>query len=68
MDTFRLPIEPGDRFLLCSDGPSEYFPEPGQLRPFLDEMELEPSVKALINVANERGGTDNITAIRNDCV
>ena len=67
VDTFRIPIERGDRFLLCSDGLSEYFPEPSQLRPFLSDMQLEPSVRALIDVANERGGRDNITCIRIDC-
>jgi protein phosphatase len=67
VDTFQVPIERGDTFLLCSDGLSEYFPDASQLRPFLAEMEREPSVRALINVANERGGKDNITSIRIDC-
>jgi protein phosphatase len=55
-------LEPGDTFLLCSDGLS------GQLK---DEeigailLALSPSeaARALIDMANLRGGPDNITAV-----
>ena len=59
-DSFRL--EPGDRLLLCSDGLSNVVSD--------DEMAEElasrsPSMAAwrLIDLANDRGGPDNITCM-----
>jgi protein phosphatase len=61
VDTLDLTTEPGDRFLLCSDG----------LHGYLQESELERLLmgnqddvaKKLIDLANSRGGRDNITVI-----
>jgi protein phosphatase len=61
VDTRRVPLAPGDRFLLCSDG----------LHGYLQESDIEPivrlggdrAVKRFIDLANERGGKDNITAV-----
>ena len=61
VDTQVFEIGPGDRFLLCSDGLHGY------LRPEEIAGVLEPgpdaAVKSLIEIANERGGRDNITAV-----
>ncbi len=61
--TFSVPLADGDRFLLCSDGVSEYFEEDeiGQLLTSL----ASPSKAAqrLVDLAIERGGHDNATAI-----
>ena len=61
VDTGLIPLMSGDRFLLCSDG----------LHGYLREMDILPivrlggehAVKRFIDLANERGGKDNITAI-----
>lgn len=61
VDTRVFDVRAGDRYLICSDG----------LHGYLDDRELAPilaltpetAVKRLINIANERGGRDNITAI-----
>jgi serine/threonine protein phosphatase PrpC len=57
-----LPCQPGDRFLLCSDGLVE-----GLWDRHLDEMarapDLAPLAGQLIAAALERAGKDNITAL-----
>ncbi len=61
IDTLFVQTEPGDRFVLCSDGLHNYV-EGEELLPFSkgcgDGREL---VEVLIKEANERGGEDNIT-------
>jgi serine/threonine protein phosphatase PrpC len=61
VDTRILGLAAGDRFLLCSDG----------LHGYLQELDIvpivqlggQPAVKRFIDLANERGGKDNITAV-----
>jgi protein phosphatase len=61
VDTQCIEVGPGDRFLLCSDGLHGYLQDE-EIPPILT---LEPEVAAgrLIDIANARGGRDNITAI-----
>ena len=59
VDTFDLEIEPGDRFMLCSDGLHGYLVD-GELDALLGG-EREAVTNRLIELANERGGRDNIT-------
>jgi serine/threonine protein phosphatase PrpC len=56
-----LILEPGDRFLLCTDGLSDLVEE-DEIKGILSAGE-EPLVacRALIDQANQRGGRDNIT-------
>lgn len=61
VDTRIFDVQSGDRYLICSDGLHGYLQDP-ELAPIL-AMTPESSVKRLINIANERGGRDNITAI-----
>jgi serine/threonine protein phosphatase PrpC len=61
-ESLVLDVTAGDRFLLCSDGLSQYFEDD------LDGLaarvgEPDAAVKKLVDTANERGGSDNITAI-----
>lgn len=56
------PVKVGDRFLLCTDGLSNLV-EDGEIKDIVLNNDLEDAVKRLIDVANERGGDDNITAI-----
>lgn len=53
--------QPGDTFLLCSDGLTARLDD-HQLRAILqDHAELDTAVNALIDAANAAGGPDNIT-------
>jgi PPM family protein phosphatase len=62
VDTMDLEILPGDQFLLCSDGLHTYIDDK-----LIVEHLAEPHVTAipqkLVDLANERGGQDNITAV-----
>jgi protein phosphatase len=61
VDTFEFDVAPGDRFLLCSDGLHGYVENEeldGLLRGSREEV-----VQRLVDVANARGGRDNITAV-----
>ena len=53
----------GDIFLFCTDGLSGMVPEDWlrQILGAVEENSLESAADALIRVANERGGNDNIT-------
>lgn len=62
VDTLDFDILPGDTFLLCSDGLSGYLKE--QELPGLVPAEVGPELaKSLVDLANQRGGKDNITAV-----
>jgi protein phosphatase len=56
----EIDIEPGDRFLLCSDGLSGMLREE-RIAEALAAGPPEQAVQALVELANEAGGTDNIT-------
>jgi serine/threonine protein phosphatase PrpC len=66
VDTTTLPLEPGDRFLLCSDGLHGYL-ENGELAGRMDGDRHEVAAQ-LIQLANHRGGRDNITVVITDVV
>ena len=57
-----FPLEVGDTFLLCSDGLSRAGQRSGNR---LDDgcLAAEDAVRALVDLANLRGGPDNITVI-----
>jgi len=61
VDTRLVGLQPGDRFLLCSDGLHGYLRDP-EVPPIVS-LGGENAVKRFIQLANERGGKDNITAI-----
>ncbi|MFY9975045.1 MAG: protein phosphatase 2C domain-containing protein [Chromatiaceae bacterium] len=54
---------PGDLFLFCTDGLSGLVPADWLLQVLsaARDQELGPAAEALVELANERGGTDNIT-------
>ncbi|HET6334811.1 MAG TPA: Stp1/IreP family PP2C-type Ser/Thr phosphatase [Polyangiales bacterium] len=62
VDTLDFDVLAGDRFLLCSDGLSEYV-QPNDLLKTFRERPDEVVSEALVDLANERGGQDNITAL-----
>ena len=55
--------EPGDHYLLCSDGLSGMVPDPDIARLVGSSASPEEACKKLIDRANHNGGDDNITAI-----
>ncbi|MEM1008341.1 MAG: cyclic nucleotide-binding domain-containing protein, partial [Myxococcota bacterium] len=55
-------IEPGDQFLICSDGLHQYLIEDEIVTVFSQERGSN-IVPRLIKCANARGGKDNITAV-----
>jgi len=61
VDTRSLPVRPGDRFLLCSDGLHGYL-EDSEIASFA-EGNVEDAAGRAVALANRRGGRDNITAI-----
>jgi len=56
------PIVPGDTFLMCSDGLSGPVKD-DELGMVMASMPPAEAVRALVNLANLRGGPDNITVI-----
>ena len=64
VDTAVLPIGPGDRLLLCSDGLSDMIPENNMLDLLTSSPEnTEKTVQALVQAALDAGGADNITVV-----
>jgi protein phosphatase len=62
VDTFALPLQPNDRFLLCSDGLAN-FVDDTEIGLALASMPIGDVPGKLIDLANERGGDDNITVV-----
>jgi serine/threonine protein phosphatase PrpC len=60
----RIRPEPGDFILLCSDGLTNFVPEPS-IETILDDfsMTIQRKVDILLDEANRGGGGDNITVI-----
>lgn len=57
-----IELEDRDTILLCTDGLSEKV-KPEELAEALGGTDLASAVRRLVELANERGGEDNITAI-----
>jgi protein phosphatase len=62
VDVMGLVVEPGDTFILCSDGLANMI-EDRELLEMLHRERFEELTKKLVALANERGGDDNITVI-----
>ncbi|MDR2519674.1 MAG: Stp1/IreP family PP2C-type Ser/Thr phosphatase [Eubacteriaceae bacterium] len=62
VDCFHIVLEKGDRLLLCSDGLSNMVKSKDILR-IARSQPLAEAVESLVDLANENGGTDNITVV-----
>jgi serine/threonine protein phosphatase PrpC/CRP-like cAMP-binding protein len=62
VDVFDFDVLAGDRFLLCSDGLSGYLEE-AEIPKLFESVPEDELTQRLIDLANERGGKDNITAV-----
>ncbi len=64
VDTFSVETEPGDLFLICSDGLTSMVDDE-TIRAELtrNRSDLKSAAKALVRAANNGGGEDNITVV-----
>ncbi len=62
VDVMGLRVERGDSFVLCSDGLANYF-EDKELHRLASSGDPGSIAQALVALANERGGDDNITVV-----
>jgi protein phosphatase len=63
VDTFTVATEPGDLYLLCSDGLTSMVSD-GEIQALLVESDdLERAARSLVDAANKGGGEDNITVV-----
>ena len=63
VDLTRQELRRGDMLLMCSDGLSGQVPKDDMLQIVSGQSDLVAACKALIDLANERGGPDNITCV-----
>lgn len=66
-DIRRADLEIGDVILLCSDGLTKHVRDPEIAAVLSSRRSAEKMVAELLDLANERGGTDNITAVVARC-
>jgi PPM family protein phosphatase len=64
VDTFTVPTEEGDLFLICSDGLTSMIDDRTVLE-IVDahRSDLDAALKELVRAANKQGGEDNITVV-----
>jgi serine/threonine protein phosphatase PrpC len=55
------PCEPGDTYLLCSDGLTARLDDDDLRDILVEHPDLDAAARALVDAANEAGGPDNIT-------
>ncbi|MEX2215887.1 MAG: protein phosphatase 2C domain-containing protein [Phycisphaeraceae bacterium] len=62
-EVIALPLNKGDRLLLCSDGLTDPVSDPVIEAILTGHDDLQDACKALVEEANRRGGPDNITTV-----
>jgi len=64
VDTMVLPVEAGDRLLLCSDGLTDMVPE-ANIGEILADSPDDPEkpARTLVSAALDAGGSDNVTVV-----
>ncbi|WP_378144736.1 PP2C family protein-serine/threonine phosphatase [Cnuibacter sp. UC19_7] len=67
-DFWLMPIEPGDRILICSDGVSGELDPATIRRVLLEEAEPQAAAVRLVHEGMLHGGRDNLTAVVVDVV
>lgn len=63
IDTFILETEPGDRWLLCSDGLCGYVPDSVVIQILRETPDAATASTKLIEAALDRGAPDNVTVV-----
>jgi serine/threonine protein phosphatase PrpC len=62
VDTLLVDLVPGDLYLLCSDGLHGYLADE-EVVPLMSAEPVDQLPRKMIDLANSRGGKDNITAV-----
>jgi PPM family protein phosphatase len=64
VDTFTVEAEPGDVYLICSDGLTDMV-SPREIQALLVQhgSDLDAAARSLVDAANAGGGEDNITVV-----
>lgn len=62
IDIFKVPLQDGDRLVICSDGLTNMVDDENICRT-AEKGDVKDACRKLIGLANERGGEDNITVI-----
>lgn len=62
VDIYRRKVQPGEMFLLCTDGLSGLV-QPNEILHEIRKNGPENALSSLVELANVRGGDDNITAL-----
>ncbi len=63
LDTLRGPVQPGDLFLLCSDGLTDMVTDDAIADVLATARPLETLADRLIEIAKQAGGRDNVTVV-----
>jgi protein phosphatase len=63
VDTHHELARPGDRYLLCTDGLHGYLNTDDEVIELMRVSPIDLATRQAIEMANERGGKDNITAV-----
>ncbi|GAB2975511.1 PP2C family protein-serine/threonine phosphatase [Frigoribacterium salinisoli] len=63
IDTATLGTQPGDRWLICSDGLSSYLAEERIKKALAAELDAEQVVKRLVKETLDHGAPDNVTVV-----
>ena len=63
VDTWLVPVFPGDRFILCSDGLVDEVPTADIAALASQQENPQVIADALVNLAKRNGGRDNITVV-----
>ena len=63
LDVNEHRVEPGDIYLMCSDGLSDMVDDPGICRILSADATLEDKAVQLVDSANANGGRDNISVL-----
>jgi serine/threonine protein phosphatase PrpC len=61
IDLFEVPLNAGDIIFMCSDGLTRHVSD-AEISDILGKEQLETAASSLIQLANQRGGQDNISA------
>jgi protein phosphatase len=56
-------VDPGDIYLMCSDGLSDMLDDEGIAAILVQDVPLEDRVTQLVDAANANGGRDNISVL-----
>jgi len=63
LDTYTLPLEPGDQILLCTDGLTNMVSDADIQKTLLQNISATEKCQQLVDQANTAGGLDNITVL-----